>query len=619
MYLTIPSKKNIDMLKDLPKYNYETGLVASYDSINGFSLAKYDICLSDKDSIEDDTCSIYEPNLDSIRTFYLSINKERFFPLYMVGRANDIIANGKKVEGFNDDKYTQYICGIAFSQVKNFEDINKVLISINDLEKTDKKAPILVDANGDTVFATIYHSKILNKNFLFLTSENEILKEAQLSSVSMSEIENHNLIICEEVPLRWLVSKKDDTAISIDSPMVTTMVPNYAKSKLKKMLNSSEFQELFEIDKSVKKKKTNPFKVGLPTLDSQIKKAIDVGMIPFLVGPPGVGKTEIIESQSKHVLRYNMARFTPTSFTGKDYVIPGDVVTYEENGKTITKTTKALTGSAEPEWLQDVKKALEESKVDGEKVILFLDEFDKLTPSLQVFINGIIDDNPTLGGWKIPKGVSIVLAGNTTVDSLASNKISSEVSSRLVRINVNPNVDEWLKWAIKEKIDPIVISYIKTYPNDILTKEVGRDGRVDPSLSMNPRKWAKMVSRELACSRVTGLNLMLDNYMSEQQIKKFMDFIDHYYDNSIEEILAGDTSNFTIESVDQNVFVTSILTVITDKSKLKEILNLFSNEELRKFFLSAWVSYHENDKSYAYQVYEEFKLEREALTDGYSK
>ena len=614
MYLTIPGKDDFNLIQKIGSFDRRK-IISSYSALNGFNkYSPYDICLRETGgTIESPRGTVYSTSLHEMKNSYDS----EFNEVILTADAIEIETKGELVqETKTGEKIYNY--GTCFLQNNELSDLSKYrYITSDSFTDTGKKYPISIDDNGEIVYGKILLNKETGKRIIVLKAVDNKIIDADPSLISPDAIERKDIIILEETPMRWLVD--GEKAITIDTPFIAKAPENYVKSQLKTIINSPEFQEIFGLEPTQEKSKSkNPFKVGNQTLDQQVKKAIKIGIIPFLVGPPGVGKTEILESQSKHVLRYNMARFTPTSFTGKDYVIPGDTISYtDERGKTITHTEKALTGSSEPVWLQEVKQALEEAKEDGEDVILFLDEFDKLTPALQVFINGIIDENPTLGGWPVPEGVKIALAGNTTVDSLASNKISSEVSSRLMTILVKPNLDEWIRWAIKADIDPIVIAYLKIHPEDLLTTVYGADGRPDPTLSMNPRKWAKMVSKELKEARANESELMLKNYMSEEQVEKFMGFIDEYYDNYIDDILNETAPPYITADVGKNSFVVTILSVVTKIEQLRAVIKSIPENEFRRMFITTWVNYHPQHKTEAYEIIQEMQLEEESIKHGY--
>ena len=621
MYLTIPSKEDGELLEKIDSLKFLRKIISSYNSLDGFSsYSPYRITTREPGGTTDrPSGTIYYTTMHIMN----DTMPDSYVETKLIARREDIEEKGT-LEGTLPTGEKIMTLGRCFLHANSINITQTYsFIPPESFVYTGERTLICVgEPEGNTeysdegFYASVLYNKVTGKKIVALKAENGKLVDARPEEINSETIRSKKIIILEECPIRWLID--GDKAITIDTTILSMPPYDYQNSNLKNTINSNFYQETIGIGQlEQKKQRKNPFKVGEQTLDQQLKKAIKIGIIPFLVGPPGVGKTEIIESQSKHVLRYNMARFTPTSFTGKDYVIPGDTISYtDDSGKTVTHTEKALTGSSEPIWLQEIKQALEEAKEDGEEVILFLDEFDKLTPSLQVFINGIIDEHPTLGGWPVPKGVKIVLAGNTTVDSLASNKISSEVSSRLMTINVKPNLDEWIKWAIKAEIDPIVIAYLKIHPEDLLTTVYGLDGRPDPSLSMNPRKWAKMVSKELKESRLNGSELMLKNYMSNEQVEKFMEFIDEYYDNYIEEILNGEAPLHITEDVGRNSFVVTTLSVVTKIEQLRTVLNTIKEKEFKRMFIVTWVGYHPQYKTEAYEIIREIELE-EGVTHGY--
>ena len=627
MFLRIPRKSDIPIYEKIINVSdlNMRKVISAYNSLNNLkNYSPYKPLLSETaGTIDSPLCQSI--NVDYDLSIYKSICSVRETDIskmgqeiLLVGNAAEVLEKGTVVQELETgEKIVNY--GRTFLHFNQLDDL-EIFSYTNfiDFVDTGRKSAVYVDQEGNIVYGNVFTNKKDGKNYIaFKAGENGELVNASFSDINADAIMRKDIILCEEVPLRWFVD--GDTAMTIDTPLIATPFEDYSKSALRSLINSDEYQESIGIQPTKEKPLSkNPFTVGQLTLDQQLKKSLKIGIIPFLVGPPGIGKTEIVESQSKHVKTYIMSTWGPTSFTGKDYVIPADVRTStDENGIQITHTERALTGRSKPEWLIDVEKELELAKEDGEDVILFLDEFDKLTPDLQVFVNGIISNKPTLGGWPIPEGVKIVLAGNTTVDSLASNKISSEVSSRLMTIKVKPNVEEWLKWAVKNNVDPIVIAYIKINPADLLTVEKGLDGRVDAVLSMNPRKWVKMVNKGIIESRVTGEPLMINNYMTEQQVNKFMDFISHYYESGIEDILNGNAPLYVTEDLGHNQFVITIASTIAKVEQVKNIIKNIPNKEYRTFFIKNWLEYHPKSKIEIYEILQEIQLDEEGVHHGH--
>ena len=626
MYLRIPEETEQSTMEKIYNLRNQTRrkICHSYDSLNGITryspLSPY--IKGTAGTIEEHKCKAFSRTYDaSRRKMACEINDypigDMYFEACLVGDAQEVLEKGTLVEELDTgEKVINY--GKTFLHTEELKDLEIFnFTNSEDFVSTGETFTIAVDPSGNTVNANILTNNKNGKRFIALKADSTgMFTNAEPAEITMENIKAENIIICEETPLRWLVD--GNKAMTIDSPLIAVPSADNNTAYIGELLNSPEYQKSAGLEPTLEKPKApNPFKVGDLTLDQQIKRALRIGVIPFLVGPPGIGKTEIIESQSKHVKTYIMSTWSPTSFTGKDYVIPADQVkTIDGNGTERTHTERALTGRSKPEWLIDIEHELELAKEDGEDVILFLDEFDKLTPDLQVFVNGIISNKPTLGGWPVPEGVKIVLAGNTTIDSLASNKISSEVSSRLMTMKVKVNVEEWLRWAIKNDVDPLVIAYIKVNKTDLLTVEKGPDGRVDAEISMNPRKWVKMVSKGIKESRVTCEPLMINNYMTPEQVQKFMNFLDEYYNNRIDDLLQGTAPLYFTEDVGRNSFVLSVLSTIAKVENLKNILPYIKNKEYRVFFVKNWLAYHPDQKTEVYEILKEIEVEEEALGNG---
>jgi hypothetical protein len=133
---------------------------------------------------------------------------------------------------------------------------------------------------------------------------------------------------------------------------------------------------------------------------------------------------------------------------------------------------------------------------------------------------------------------------------------------------------------------------------------------------MNPRKWVKMVHKCIVESRKTGEPLMIDNYMTEEQVAKFMNFIDQYYENRVDEILDGTAPLYVSEDIGQNSFLLNTLSVVTKVEQLKTVVPYIKDKEYRVYFFRNWLYYHQDKKTEAYEVMQEIKLDEESVGHG---
>jgi hypothetical protein len=211
----------------------------------------------------------------------------------------------------------------------------------------------------------------------------------------------------------------------------------------------------------------------------------------------------------------------------------------------------------------------------NERCVLLLDEFDKLTPNMQVFINGIVDNPRTIAGWEIPDNVDIILAGNTEEYSDAAFEISGEVASRLTRIEVSAEAIDWLKWASKHDIDPIVRAYLHNFPQKIIQDVKDENGDYDYALSLTPRSWDQKISEELKASRKIQAFPYLEPYMDKENRENFEEFISMYFELGVEDILKGNMPTDSLDLTADQVQLT-INCLIATATTEEEITNSFA-------------------------------------------
>ena len=125
-----------------------------------------------------------------------------------------------------------------------------------------------------------------------------------------------------------------------------------------------------------------------------IRKCFKVSRPVFMWGPPGIGKSDIIHQiaaeQGREVIDVRLSLWEPTDIKGIPF--------YNSNKGTM-------------EWAPPI-----ELPTDPESTaVLFLDELNSAAPATQAAAYQLIL-NRRVGTYYLPKGVSIVAAGNRETD-----------------------------------------------------------------------------------------------------------------------------------------------------------------------------------------------------------
>ncbi|MGN0649064.1 MAG: AAA family ATPase [Oscillospiraceae bacterium] len=175
-----------------------------------------------------------------------------------------------------------------------------------------------------------------------------------------------------------------------------------------------------------------------------------------LIGPAGVGKTEIVEQAAREAgvnfVSYSITHHTRQSAIGlpaiKDSVFGGKEM------KCTEYTMSEIVGRVYSEV----------ERTGIKEGILFLDEFNCASDTLAPAVLQLLQYK-SFGPHRLPDGWVIVLAGNDRKYNKSVRPMDAVTRDRLRVINVVPSVSEWLEYAAKQCVHPIVISYIKQNPN----------------------------------------------------------------------------------------------------------------------------------------------------------
>jgi AAA domain (dynein-related subfamily) len=114
--------------------------------------------------------------------------------------------------------------------------------------------------------------------------------------------------------------------------------------------------------------------------------------------------------------------------------------------------------------------------------IVLLDEITRGTKMVQ---NALLQFtlNRRLGENKLPQAWLIFAASNREEDGGGITRLNSALSERFIRLDLEPDLDEWGQWALLTGIHPLIRAYLRFRPEHFNTFDP------DELVNVNPRSW----------------------------------------------------------------------------------------------------------------------------------
>ena len=253
----------------------------------------------------------------------------------------------------------------------------------------------------------------------------------------------------------------------------------------------------------------------------------------FMIGPPGIGKTAIMEQIAQDLnvglVSYSMTHHTRQSALGLPFITSEE---YDGEEFQISEYTMS-------EIIASVYKLRKET---GHKEgILFLDEIncvsETLAPAMLQFLQYKV-----FGTHQIPRGWIVVTAGNPPEYNKSVREYDIATWDRLKRIDVEPDYEVWKEYAYKKGIHGSILTFLEIKKNYFYVVET----TVDRKSFVTARGWedlSEMIKLYEEHNIKVDLLLIQQYLQNETVAKEFAVYYDLYNkyrsDYQVEDILAG--------------------------------------------------------------------------------
>ena len=337
----------------------------------------------------------------------------------------------------------------------------------------------------------------------------------------------------------------------------------------------------------------------------------------LLIGPPGIGKTQIMEQISKEC-QIGLVSYTITHHTRQSAVGLPFIQEKEFQGKTYSITEYTMS-----EIIASVYSKMEETGL--KEGILFIDEIncvsETLAPTMLQFLQ-----NKTFGNQKVPAGWIIVAAGNPSEYNKSVRDFDVVTMDRIRYIHVETDYYVWKEYAISKHIHPMILSYLELKPNNFYTVSTSVDGmefvtaRGWEDLSYLLYTYEKM---HLEISQDTIYEYLHHEDIAEDVFAYYLVYKKYQDDYGIDDILNGNVSSMIYARLFNADFDERVSVVNLVMDGLLRQVNIYSFE---KHCTDLWFGFLKNyrnhmDVSYVDHVKEFIalyhdKLQAELLSDA---
>lgn len=213
---------------------------------------------------------------------------------------------------------------------------------------------------------------------------------------------------------------------------------------------------------------------------TEIKKVlpylIKAQITPCLIGRHGSGKSQVVEQFAKEngydtVVSIRLGQLQdPGDLTG----LPEFVDIKTKDG-TVLKATEFIPPTFFPR--------------NGEKVVVFLDEYNRCPPQLLQSVFQLIEKEHKIGTYTLPEGCAVILASNPPTDDYTVTDLQDKaLMDRMLPIKFEPSNEEFFSYMTDVVgANKAITDFLREMPEAIEVR--GEDFSIDQMVEPSKRSW----------------------------------------------------------------------------------------------------------------------------------
>lgn len=184
-----------------------------------------------------------------------------------------------------------------------------------------------------------------------------------------------------------------------------------------------------------------------------VAMTLEAGLVPFITGSPGIGKSAITHQLAKagnlKLIDHRLSTSAPEDLSGLPHFVNGEA------------HFAPFAGLFPIEGMSEIPEGY-----DG--WLLFLDEFNSADRDIQKAAYKLVLDRQ-VGQHRLHPKVQVVCAGNLMSDRALVSELGTAMQSRMVHLELCVDFKEWLEdVAIPQNYDQRVIAYLSRHTDNLM-------------------------------------------------------------------------------------------------------------------------------------------------------